>query len=46
MMRDHLFGQEILRQAQIRQYGTLVVDGSLSINEQYEKVRVHLMGTA
>jgi hypothetical protein len=46
MMRDHLFGQEILRQAKARQYGTLVVDGTLSIDEQYEKVSVYLMGTA
>jgi 2-phosphoglycerate kinase len=46
MMRDHLFGQEILRQAKARHYETLVVDGNQSVDEQYEKVKAHLMGAA
>ena len=38
MMRDHQFGQEILRQAREREYETILVDGSLSIPEQYEQI--------
>lgn len=44
MMRDHLFGQEILRQAKARHYRTLVVDGKLSIDDLYEQVKSHLIG--
>lgn len=39
MMRDHLFGQEILRQAKARNYKTILVDGSRSIDQQYEIVK-------
>lgn len=39
MARDHLFGQEILRQAQAHAYRTLVVDGQLSLDELFEKVK-------
>jgi len=42
MMRDHLFGQEILRQARACNYQTIVVDGKLGVDEQFEKVRNHL----
>ena len=42
MMRDHLFGQEILRQARAFNYQTIVVDGKLGVDEQFEKVRNHL----
>jgi 2-phosphoglycerate kinase len=38
MMRDHLFGQEVLRQAQAHHYQTIVVDGKQSIDEQFESV--------
>ncbi len=39
MMRDHLFGQEMLNQAKVRNYETILVDGKQNINEHYEKVR-------
>jgi len=39
MMRDHLFGQEILRQARAYNYQTIVVDGKQSVDEQCENVR-------
>ena len=42
MMRDHLFGQEILRQANAHGYRTLIVDGQQSIDEQYERVKSYL----
>jgi adenylate kinase family enzyme len=42
MMRDHLFGQEILRQAEVNHYRTLVVDGKQSIDELFEIVRDYL----
>jgi len=38
MMRDHRFGQEILRQAEANHYRTLVVDGKQSIPELLEIV--------
>lgn len=41
MMRDHLFGQEVLRQAQAAGYRTLLVDGSRGIDELYEQVKAH-----
>jgi adenylate kinase family enzyme len=39
MMRDHLFGQEILRQAKSRNYKTIVVDGRRNIDQQYQQVK-------
>jgi len=39
MMRDHLFGEEILRQAKARNYKTILVDRSRSIDQQYENVK-------
>ena len=36
MERDHLFGQEVLRQAENLGYGTIIVDGKLSVEAQYE----------
>ena len=41
MMRDHRFGQEILRQAEARHYKRILVDGTLSVGEQFEKIRAH-----
>jgi hypothetical protein len=41
MMRDHLFGKEILLQAQKFGYGTILVDGVRNIEEQYTKVSNH-----
>lgn len=41
MMRDHLFGQEVLRQAKARNYETILVDGRQSIAAHYEKIRTH-----
>jgi uridine kinase len=38
MERDHLFGQEILQQAHIFRYGTITVDGSRSLEDQFEFV--------
>jgi 2-phosphoglycerate kinase len=42
MMRDHLFGQEVLRQAKANHYRTFVVDGKQSIDELFEIVRDYL----
>lgn len=39
MARDELFGQEVLRQARVHHYRTIVVDGKRSIDEQYEQVK-------
>lgn len=39
MMRDYLFGQQVLRQAKIYHFMTLIVDGRLSISDQFEQVR-------
>jgi adenylate kinase family enzyme len=39
MLRDHQFGQEILRQAEARNYRTIVVDGSQDIDELYDRVK-------
>jgi hypothetical protein len=39
MMRDHLFGQRILREAQARNYKTILVDGSRNIDQQYETIK-------
>jgi hypothetical protein len=39
MMRDHLFGQEVLQQATVHEYQTIVVDGTQSLDEHYEHVR-------
>lgn len=39
MMRDHLFGQEILHQAASLGFGTIVVDGQRAIDAQIEYVR-------
>jgi 2-phosphoglycerate kinase len=40
MMKDHLFGQEILQQAQAHRYQTIVIDGKQGINELFERVTV------
>lgn len=42
MMRDHLFGREILRQARARQYGAMVVDGREGIEALVEAARSYL----
>jgi hypothetical protein len=39
MMRDQIFSEEILSEAKIRNYWTILVDGSDSINENYKKVK-------
>ena len=39
MMRDHQFGRLILRQAQTRNYKTILVDGSQDIGELYTQVK-------
>ena len=39
MMRDHLFGQKIIRQARDRNFQTILVDGKQSIDAQYEQVK-------
>lgn len=38
MMRDHLFGQEILRQAAAYNYETMLIDGEQSLDRQIEQV--------
>ena len=38
MMRDHLFGQEMLRQAKTYGYGTILVDGERNLEDQFEYV--------
>lgn len=38
MMRDHLFGKEILRQAERYGFGTILVDGKRNIEEQFKYV--------
>ena len=42
MQRDHLFGQEILRQAAEFGYRALLVDGEKSLDELYEQLCQHL----
>lgn len=39
MERDHQFGQRVLSQARALNYATLLVDGQLSLDEQYEYVK-------
>ncbi|MCJ7694632.1 MAG: AAA family ATPase [Anaerolineaceae bacterium] len=39
MMRDQLFGKEILLQSKAGSYGTILVDGSKNIDQQYEVVK-------
>ena len=41
MERDHLFGREILRQAETYGYGTMLVDGKTGIDRQTELVIRH-----
>ena len=41
MVRDHLFGQEILRQAKEHQMRTIVVDGSTGADGQYKKLAAY-----
>ncbi|MBK8905781.1 MAG: hypothetical protein IPM53_31655 [Anaerolineaceae bacterium] len=41
MMRDHLFGQSILAQARARKYAMLLVDGTLTLQKQYEWVKAN-----
>jgi 2-phosphoglycerate kinase len=36
MERDHLFGQEIIKQARSFSYGSIIVDGSRSIEDQFK----------
>jgi len=42
MARDALFGQEVLNQAKTYEYRTIVVDGTCTVDEQYEQVRGYL----
>ena len=39
MLRDHLFGKEIIKQAKEKKFETLLVDGALSIDQQYDKTK-------
>jgi hypothetical protein len=39
MKRDHLFGLEVMRQANRYCYRVIVVDGSVDIQEQFEAVK-------
>jgi adenylate kinase family enzyme len=39
MKRDHLFGLEVIRQAKQYGYPVFVVDGSVTIPEQFEKIK-------
>jgi len=41
MRRDHLFGQDILRQAKAKGYKTILVDGSRTVAEQYAQVTAY-----
>jgi dephospho-CoA kinase len=41
MLRDHLFGREIARQAQAKGFETILVDGSQTIGEHYAQVKAH-----
>ncbi|MBI4928977.1 MAG: hypothetical protein HY835_14515 [Anaerolineae bacterium] len=41
MMRDHLFGQEMLRQAETYAYKRIVVDGEYSLDEMYAQVQAY-----
>ena len=41
MRRDHLFGQEIVRQAQAIGYETVSVNGRLSIDEQTDQIAAY-----
>jgi len=41
MERDHLFGQEIIKQAQSFNYRYIIIDGSLSEDALYTKVKDH-----
>jgi 2-phosphoglycerate kinase len=39
MMRDQIFSEKILSEAKVRNYWTILVDGSNSIDENYKKVK-------
>jgi len=39
MMRDHLFGKEILQRARVRNYKTILVNGKQDVDEQYTEVK-------
>lgn len=39
MQRDHLFGLEVIRQAEELGYLVIVVDGSVAIQEQFERIK-------
>ena len=41
MMRDHLFGKQILRQAESKGFGTLLVDGERSLEDLLEHASRH-----
>ncbi len=43
MLHDHLFGQEVLRQAKKLGYEIMIVDGQKSIAMQYEAVKKFLL---
>ena len=38
MERDHLFGQEVRKQAENLGYGTIIVDGKRGVEAQFEAV--------
>ena len=39
MKRDELFGQEVTRQANAYGFRVIIVDGSVNIQEQFERIR-------
>lgn len=39
MRRDHLFGQELIRQANVLNFSVVVVDGTVDIQGQLEKIK-------
>lgn len=41
MQRDHRFGLEVIRQAKRCGYKTIIVDGSVGIQEQYAQIKAH-----
>jgi 2-phosphoglycerate kinase len=38
MERDTLFGQEVIRQAKAHEFATISVDGTISLDEQFEQI--------
>jgi len=43
MKRDELFGKEVAQQARQQDYRVIEVDGSVSINDQFQQI-IHLLG--